>query len=187
MTFTPLVNVEKLPKVSPEAGGFSHLFFFLYSMYMNEHAENGITISYRLRNILEINGRSLESADFSPAALGEIVTLIDTDLRDKMLEEEFFDRMYRPTTTRSLRPVVLIARLALEDQPYMALTRRALQSRNRHFTHPSILTEEAYPYWNSVALTNFQPQVHFVRSTDQISSGVWLGVSESYQPKPTEQ
>lgn len=156
-------------------------------MRMNDHAETSITISYRLRNILEINGRSLESADFSPAALGEIVTLIDTDLRDKILQEELFDREYRPTATRSLRPVILIARLALEDQPFMALTRRALQGRNRHFTHPSVLTEEAYPYWNSVALTNFQPQVHFVRSTDQTSSGVWLGVSESYRPGPTEQ
>jgi hypothetical protein len=135
-------------------------------------------ISFRLRNILEINGSSLETVDYSPDALGEIVELIDEDLREKMAEETIFDREYRPTATRFLRPVILIARMALEEQPYMALNRHALISRSRHFTHGSVLTLEALPYWNSVVRTNFQPQVHFIRSIDEMTSGVWLGVSE---------
>jgi hypothetical protein len=145
---------------------------------MNEHSESGVRISYRLRNILELNGRSLESVDFSPKALSEVVELIDDDLRAKMADEEAFNREYRPTSSRSLRPVILIARLALEDQPYMALTKHALQSGERYFTHPSVLTEEAFPYWNSVAATDFQPQVHNLRSTNNMTSGVWLGISE---------
>ncbi|MDB5179555.1 MAG: hypothetical protein JWN12_187 [Candidatus Saccharibacteria bacterium] len=103
-------------------------------------------ISFRLRNILEINGNSLETADYSPNAIGEIVELIDEDLREKMAEEAAFNREYRPTATRFLRPVILIARMALEEQPYMALNRHALISGSRHFTHGSVLTLEALPY-----------------------------------------
>ncbi|RWZ78806.1 MAG: hypothetical protein EOT05_03605 [Candidatus Microsaccharimonas sossegonensis] len=145
---------------------------------MNQYNNSHVNITYRLRNILELNGRSLESVDLTPAALANIITQIDAELSKKMIEEAAFNQEYRPTASRFIRPVVLIARLALEDQPFMALNRRALQSGERYFTHGSVLTEEALPYWNSVAGTGYQPQVHNLRSTDASTAGIWLGISE---------
>ena len=145
---------------------------------MNENNEVGVRISFRLRNILELNGKSLESIDFSPVALTEVIELLEDDLRIKMAQEATHNREYRPSAQHYLRPVILIARLALENQPFLALTGRALQSRNNFFIHGSVLTEEAVPYWNGIALTRFQPQIHNLRSTNESTAGVWLGISE---------
>lgn len=144
---------------------------------MNEH-QFDVNVSFRLNNILEFNGRPLETPKYTPDELGEVVNLIDKDLKRHFTTLEKFDDEYRPTSSRFLRPVILIARLALIDQPYNALTKNALISGQQHITHPSLLTKEALLYWNSIEATEFQPQVHILAGIDNESSGIWLGITE---------
>ena len=146
-------------------------------MNMKEH-QFDLNVSFSLNNILEINKQHLETADLTPDALKSIVSAVDKDIRDQFALLEAFDATYRPTSSRFLRPVILIARLALIDQPSNALTQQALISNQRHITHPSLLTLEAFEYWNSIDTQQYQPQVHVLGGTNRTSSGVWLGVSE---------
>ncbi|HEY8886306.1 MAG TPA: hypothetical protein VIM31_02265 [Candidatus Microsaccharimonas sp.] len=146
---------------------------------MNEH-QFDLNVSFRLNNILEINNHHLETADLTPVALGDIVSYVDDDIKQHLSDLENFDTQYRPTSSRFLRPVILVARLALFDQQYDALTNKTLISGQRHITHASLLTEEAFEYWNSIDKDEYQPQVHVLSGTDKASSGVWLGISERY-------
>ena len=145
---------------------------------MNEH-QYELDVSFRLKNILELDGRQIESVDLSPDALRALVTDVDSDIKQHLGEIAQFDHEYRPTSSRFLRPVVLVARLALFDQQYNALTQKALISRQRHFISPEYLTEDATPYWFSVKGAGYQPQAHVVSGPDKDSSGVWLGISEA--------
>lgn len=144
---------------------------------MNEKQFN-LSVGFRLNNILEVNEHQLETPDLTPAALTDILRYINDDIKAHLNDIERFDTEYRPTSSRFLRPVILVARLALFDQKYNALTQNALISRQRHITHPSLLTEEAFEYWNSVDKESYQPQVHVLHGSDKDSSGVWLGISE---------
>jgi len=167
------------PKVPPGTGGFRILILYVINTIMNEH-QKSFDVSFRLKNILELNGRQIESADQDPDAFKPLIEYISDDIKLYMTELEQFDEAYRPTSSRSIRPVVLVARLALIDQQLFALNQHALISKQRHFTHPNVLTEHAFAYWNSINKERFQPQVHVLEGTDTKSSGVWLGVSEPY-------
>jgi len=136
------------------------------------------TVTFRHRNILQIDGRTIETPDIFPHELQEVVDLIDDQLRLHMPEIASEEQVYRPTESRFLRPVILIARLALIDQPYNALTQQALISKQRHIVHSALLTDEALPYWTAVERTQFNPQAHVIEGAPKDFSGVWLGVSE---------
>jgi len=141
-----------------------------------EHIPEAV-VTFGLRNILLVNNRSFESADLVPNNIEEIVECVDDDLQRQFTLLEQQDRIWREQQSSHLRPTILIARLALYDQPYMALTRKALISGHNFFTHGSVLTEEALPYWNSASATSYQPEVHHLRGTNSTTSGVWLGIS----------
>ena len=134
--------------------------------------ERGIPpeVTFGLRHILQLNGRPIDSVDISPKQLEVTLEEIDTALQVKFHELEL--------SAERLRPVILLTRLALYDQPYMALTQNALISGEHFFTHASILTEEALPYWHVTAATKYQPQIHNLRSVSNDTAGVWLGISQ---------
>jgi len=165
-------------QVPPGAGGVSHFIRVCYYLFMNKENRFNGEVSYLHRNILQIDNRSLETVDMLPEDLEEIIELFGDDFRLHMPEITAHNEQDRPTTSRFLRPVILIARLALINQPYNALTRQALISRQRHIVHDALLTDEALPYWMSVARTDFQPQVHVLEGHVPAISGVWLGISE---------
>lgn len=145
---------------------------------MNEY-QFDVNVSFRLNNILELNGHQIETPDLSPDALKALIHDVGDDLKLHLTELEQFDHEYRPTSSRSIRPVILIARLALFDQSYNALTKHALTSRQRHFNTSNALTPEAFTYWNSIDSTQYSPQVHVLHGSDNDTSGVWLGISEA--------
>ena len=135
------------------------------------------TVTFGLRNILLVNNRSFETPDILPDNIQEIIECVDDDLQRQFAIIEAQDSVWRERQPSRLRPTILIARLALYDQPLMALTRNALLSGHNFFTHGSVLTEEALPYWNSTLATPYQPEVHNLRGTNAATSGVWLGIS----------
>jgi len=178
---SPPVDAEPL-RFPPGAGGVSHLklHIMLYDTCMgtSEHQFN-LNVTFRLDNILKLNGRQIETADLTPDALKVVIQRVDDDLKLHFAALEAFDRDYSLVASRFIRPVIHIARLALLDQQYDALKPQALLSHQRHITHPNLLTEEAFAYWNSIDKTEYQPQVHVLSGTDRQSSGVWLGISEA--------
>ncbi|MBC7459450.1 hypothetical protein H7200_01915 [Candidatus Saccharibacteria bacterium] len=142
---------------------------------MNPHTNP--EVSFTLQNILQINGRIIESVDTTPYALSETITSIEPELTLQMEKLRVYNESIRPSQPMRLRPVILIARLALFDQPYNALTQQALRSRQHHFTHASALTEEAFVYWNEVKNLEYHPYVSHLASTEE-TTGVWLGIFE---------
>jgi len=134
------------------------------------------TITFGLRNILMVNNRAFEAPDLLPDNIKEIVECVDDDLQRQFSIIEAQDSLWREHEASRLRPTILIARLALYSQPSIALTRNALISGHSFFTHGSVLTEEALPYWTSALATPYQPEIHNLRGTNT-TSGVWLGIS----------
>jgi len=135
------------------------------------------TVTFGLRNILLVNNRSFETPDILPDNLVEIVECVDDELQHQFAVLEAQDNIWRERQPSRIRPAILIARLALYDQPLMALTAEAINSRHHFFTEGKYLTEEALPYWNSALRTPYQPEVHNLRGTNAATSGVWLGIS----------
>jgi hypothetical protein len=134
-------------------------------------------ISFTLQNILQINGRIIESVDTTPNALSETISELEPELTLQMERLRIYNETIRPSQPMRLRPIILVARLALFDQPYNALTQQALRSRQHHFTHASALTEEAFGYWNEIKNLKYNPYVSHLASTEE-TTGVWLGIFE---------
>ena len=144
---------------------------------MNEHKFD-VDVSFRLQNILELNKRSIDTVDLKPSELEEIIDLVGDELQVRFGELRAFDETYRSSSQGSAPPVILIARMALLDQPYTALSRNALIGGVDHGVHENVLSDDALPYWDSVDRDIYDPQVHSLRGTDEASSGIWLGISE---------
>jgi hypothetical protein len=137
-------------------------------------------VSFRFGNILLLNGKQIETPDHTPEDLRAQLAAVSLDICVELERLEHHDREYRPTSSRFLRPIVLVARLALTGQEDKALSRNALHSRQHHITHPDLLTAEAFTYWNSIDTETFQPQAHVIKGVDKDSAGVWLGVNRAY-------
>lgn len=156
-----------------------------YSETMKEYGFDS-DVSFHSGNILHVNGRTIETPDHTPEELRSLISSVSLDICIELERLEHQDRAYRPANSLILRPVVLIARLALGGQEYEALSQHALASRQHHFTHPDQLTAEAFPYWNSIDTETFQPQAHVIKGISASLSGVWLGVNRAhpghYQP-----
>ena len=150
-----------------------------YSETMKEHGFD-TDVSFHSGNILHVNGRTIETADHTPDELRALIAAVSLDICIELERLEHQDRAYRPAHSPVLRPVVLVARLALGGQEYEALSHHALASRQHYFTHPDQLTAEAFPYWNSIDTKTFQPQAHVVKGANNKNSGVWLGVNRAY-------
>lgn len=147
-------------------------------MSMNEHGFD-VNVSFRLNNIMELNGRSLEAPDLAEGELGATVKSVDTDIRRHFDEVDAFDQEFRPTSARSLRPVVLVARLALAEQKFLVLTPQAIHSKHHSFTHDSVLTSETLHYWTELKQAGFQPHVQTLGGVKSEDYGIWIGVSDT--------
>ena len=136
-----------------------------------------VAIGFELRHILVLNKRIIESVDIDPDSIHDIIEYTQPKLTAQFDILDSHNDKWRPTQSLQRHSTILIARLALYDQQIMALTQPALMSKQDSFTDASALTQAALPYWDSAAATNYQPEVHVLRS-NRATSGVWLGISQ---------
>ncbi|MDB5160315.1 MAG: hypothetical protein JWO99_578 [Candidatus Saccharibacteria bacterium] len=134
-------------------------------------------ISFKPTSLLRVDGEIIEAETISASELHDFV-IASTDTISSYVES-----FHRHNLLKAHKPelkermVIHTARLALHEFDRSVITALNQQDVDTINTSPRILTPEAREYWDAVAATSFQPEIHIrgVRALEG-TSGVWLSL-----------
>ena len=132
------------------------------------------TITFERNNILHLNGRILETDDWTPPALGSFVEEYAETLRTQLffMQHQAVQELDRHLI---LKPAILLARFANLSSIGDVLTFNAIRKPTVMHSVKD-LRAEYMPYWNGVKGMGFTPFTQRVHHSEPAASGIWLGL-----------